>query len=76
MTKAVSGHADDSRITAAVLRLGENEREIQAKLGIFFAEILAGCSCGDEPQPQSAYCEIQVRNDKATGEAVFGLVPD
>jgi hypothetical protein len=75
LADAASCHVDDSPITATVLRVEEGEGEIRAKVGVFFAEILTGCSCGYEPEPLSAYCEIQVKIDKATGKAVFELAP-
>jgi len=43
--------------------------------GVFFAEVIAGCSCGDEPFDQPGFCELEVRIDKATGTAVFTLPP-
>ena len=69
------GHVDDSRITATILRVADGGNEVRADVGIFFDEIIAGCSCGDDAQSQSAYCEIQVRIDKATAEAAFALIP-
>ena len=76
LDKGVSsgGRVDDSRITAIVLRSRDDGEAIQAEVGIFFDEIIGGCSCGDDPQPQNAYCELRVRIDKATGEAVFALI--
>ncbi len=75
LDQAASSLVHDSPITATVLRVEEGEGAIGAKVGIFFSEILTGCSCGYEPEPQSAYCEIQVKIDKATGKAVFDLAP-
>ena len=68
------GHVDDSRITAIVLRSGDDGSAIQADVGIFFDEIVGGCSCGDDPETRNAYCEIRVRIDKATGEAGFAFI--
>jgi hypothetical protein len=66
-------HVDDSHITATVLRVADDANTITADLGIFFAEIIAGCSCGDEPQSQHAYCELRLSIDKNTGVAKFFL---
>jgi hypothetical protein len=77
LNKCVSGgYVDDGHITITVLHAADDESKIQAKVGVFFGEIIAGCSCGDDPQTQSAYCELQVRIDKRTGEATFGLIPE
>ncbi len=51
-------HIDDSHITATVLRAEDDATRIAADVGIFFTEIIAGCSCGDEPQSQGNYCEL------------------
>lgn len=77
LDKGVSqgGHVDDSRITAIFLRAKDDASAIQAEVGIFFGEIVAGCSCGDDPQTQNAYCEVRVRIEKSTGEAVFNVIP-
>jgi hypothetical protein len=75
LNEAASAFVDESSpVTVRVLAVEEAEEEIRAKIGVFFSEILTGCSCGYEPEPQSAYCEIQARLDKTTGEAGFALL--
>jgi hypothetical protein len=64
-------HVDDSHITATVLRVKDDTMAITADLGIFFTEIIAGCSCGDEPQSQQTYGELTVRIEKSTAAAIF-----
>ena len=68
------GRVDDSDIAATVISATDDGAAIRARVGIFFAEIIAGCSCGDEPAAEHAYCEIEVVIDKTTGEARFALV--
>lgn len=65
---------ESSSVTVTVLRAEEVEGKLQAKVGVFFTEILTGCSCGYEPEPQNAYCEISVWIDKTTGASGFALV--
>lgn len=72
---SAGGRVDDSRITVTFLRSRDEGETIQADVGIFFDEIVGGCSCGDEPLVLNAYCEISVKIDKATGEAWFDLIP-
>ncbi len=67
---------DDARLTARVLQYSADEDAVRAKVGIFFTEILAGCSCGEEPMPLDAYCVLQVRIDRRTAEAVFEAIQD
>lgn len=73
---ACGGRVDDSRVTATFLRSQEDGETILADIGVFFEEIIGGCSCGDDPLVQNAYCELRVRIDKATGAAVFAPRPE
>jgi hypothetical protein len=70
------GYVDDSDMAITVLHATEDDASIQAKVGVFFTEIVASCGCGDEPMPTNAYCDMQVRIDKATAEAEFTLIPE
>jgi hypothetical protein len=67
------GVPDVREIQAMVLHATDSPGCIQAKVGIFFNEIMAGCSCGDEPMSLQAYCEVRVSIDKGTAEAAFTL---
>ena len=66
-------YIDDSHISATVLRAADDATRITAEVGIFFAEIIAGCSCGDAPQNQSNYCELHITIDKGTGQAMVSV---
>jgi hypothetical protein len=70
------GFVDDHRITATVLTVTDDECSIVADVGVFFTEIVAGCSCGDEPDSINAYCRMQIRIDKTTAEAEIDPVSD
>ena len=70
------GFIDDSRITATVLTVTDDEYSIVADVGVFFTEIVAGCSCGDEPDSVNAYCRMQIRIDKTTAEAEIDPIAD
>ena len=69
------GHVDDSDICATFLSARDDGAVIRARVGIFFSEIIAGCSCGDDPTSENAYCEIEVVIDKETADARFALIP-
>jgi len=69
-------HVDDSEVAATVIRATAEGGVIRARVGVFFTEVLAGCSCGDDPAPASAYCEIEVLIDQASGAARFVPVQD
>ncbi|OGT89843.1 MAG: glucosamine--fructose-6-phosphate aminotransferase [Gammaproteobacteria bacterium RIFOXYA12_FULL_61_12] len=71
-----TGHIDEGSISITMLNAAEDRHRIRARIGVFFDEILAGCSCGDDPATTSAYCELGVTIDKTTAEADFTLLPD
>jgi hypothetical protein len=71
---AQGGMADDAGLTAMVLRSRDAGSTVEAVVGIFFAEVVAGCSCGDEPMALNAYCELQISIDKQTGRGGFKLL--
>ena len=68
---AAGGCVDAGDIEVTVLGSTDCATEIHVNVGVFFAEIIAGCSCGDEPSASNAYCELQVSIDKATALARF-----
>lgn len=69
------GYVDDGDIAVSVLGATEDTQSVQARVGIFFTEVVPSCSCGDDPLEVNAYCTVQIRVDKATAEAVFAVAP-
>ena len=68
---ATSVALDDA---VAVMFIGAQDAgdAIHARVGVFFAGVVAGCGCADDPTPverQNEYCELELRLDKATGVA-------
>jgi hypothetical protein len=70
------GQVDDSNISATVVAVQADAGVIRARVGIFFNEIVGGCSCGDDPLSVNAYCQIQVSIDRASAEAEFAMLPE
>jgi hypothetical protein len=68
------GFVDDSDISVTVIRVIQDENSIQAKIGVFFTEIIVGCGCGDDPIPENTYCEMQISIDRKTATARFELI--
>ena len=63
----------DEAITVVLLDARADEMTLHAKVGIFFAGILAGCSCADDPapvEPQTEYCELSLEIDRSSAETV------
>ncbi len=67
-----SGVVDFDTIKPIILNSKETQTNIQVKLGVFFAEILSGCACSDDPSQAQAlennYCELVLSIDKTTAQ--------
>lgn len=64
--------------TAMVISAEASDDRIRARAGIFYAGIIAGCSCADDPTPVDTineYCEIEIAINRASGEATITLLP-
>ena len=68
------GLIEDKRLAVTVISTDAALQAIHVRLGIFFSELVGGCSCGDEPYSQPVYCQLQVSIDRQTAEASFELL--
>ena len=68
------GLIEDNRLVVTVISTDAALQAIHVRLGIFFSELVGGCSCGDEPFSQPVYCELQVSIDRQTAEASFEML--
>ena len=68
------GFVDDSDISVTVITVKQAENSMQAKVGVFFTEIIVGCGCGDDPMPENAYCEMLISIDRTTFAAKFEVI--
>jgi len=62
----------------SVMLLGSSEEtgRIQARAGVFYTGIIAGCNCADDPSPVdelTEYCEVSITIDKKTARALIEL---
>jgi len=76
---SASSVALDNSIDVMVKRVADDTGAIRVKAGIFYAGIVAGCSCADDPTPLSEnteYCEVEVVIDKATAVASITLLAE
>ena len=69
----LGGQVDDSDISVIFLRASDDSDAINAEVDVFFTEIFAGCSCGDEPVPVHTHCELIIRIDKQSANASINL---
>lgn len=70
---AAGSVALDEHIEVMYLGADDEPTHLRVRVGVFFAGILAGCSCAGDPtpvEPQNEYCELELLIDKASGEAV------
>ncbi|MCW8944625.1 MAG: glucosamine--fructose-6-phosphate aminotransferase [Sedimenticola sp.] len=68
------GYVDASNMELSLLSVKDDGVEIAVKVGVFFSEIIAGCSCGDDPATENAYCELYIYIDMQRAHARFELV--
>ena len=74
MQKALSqgSVALDDDMMVRVLRSEAQDDQIRVKVSIQYTSIIAGCSCADDPTPQSVlpeYCELALTIDRRSGLA-------
>ena len=68
------GIVDDSQLSVTVISTTADENTIHARIGVFFHEIVGGCSCGDDPASENAYCEMLVAIDRTSARAEFRVI--
>jgi hypothetical protein len=67
------GYADGSNREFSLLTAVDCGKRIKVQIGVFFSEIIAGCSCGDEPVTENVYCEFVLLIDKQTARTIIEL---
>jgi hypothetical protein len=73
---AAGGCIDEGDVEITLLGSSDSATEIHANVGVFFSEVIGGCSCGGEPAVSNAYCKLRVSIDKGNGNARFEVVHD
>lgn len=68
------GPRDSDSFNVTVLSITDDKQRVYARIGVFFTEIIAGCSCGDEPAPTNGYCELLLKINKSTAETQVEIV--
>lgn len=71
-----SSYVSDSAFSVTILNTAETKNDICIKAGIFYAGIIAGSCCSDDPTPvceQSEYCELLFFINKKTAETTVKL---
>ena len=69
---AQGGLVDDSDIAVTLLQATEEPAVLRLRIGVFFTEVVGGCSCGDDPVAANAYCELGLEIDRHDATVRFG----
>jgi len=70
------GVVDDSNLAVSILRSTDAGSTIVVRVGVFFAEVIAGCNCSDDPMSIPAYCELHIDIDKLSAAANLSLISE
>lgn len=72
-----SSYVSDSGFYVVILNSFETTTAIHVKAGIFYAGIIAGSCCSDDPTPmneEAEYCEVEFDIDKSSAETKITLL--
>lgn len=69
----LTGYVDESAYEISILHSHANQSQIEHRIGLFYAELLSGCNCHDDPVAIPAYCEFQLTIQKVDGQASLTL---
>jgi len=73
---AVSSCVVEDGLQVMIIHVSDDEEFIHVKAGIFYAGVIAGSCCADDPAPvdeNSEYCEVQLQINKITGATEIAL---
>jgi len=71
-----SSHVSDAKFSVVILKVTETSDSILAKTGVFYAGIIAGSCCSDDPTPISEnteFCEVLFEINKNSAATVVTL---
>jgi len=74
-----SSVVSETDFNVVILNISDTSDVIHVKTGIFYAGVIAGCSCADDPTPldeQTEHCELLFKINKFTGETKIILLSD
>ena len=72
-----TSYVADRAINVSILDSSETSSSLQVKTGIFYAGVIAGSCCADDPTPIDElpeYCELLLTIDKSTAEVKIKLL--
>jgi hypothetical protein len=75
---ASGSYVHNGDIGVMLLGVAETPGAIQAKVGVFYQGVIAGCSCADDPTPvdtTTEYCQLRLEIDRGNAETKVILLP-
>lgn len=70
------GLVDPASTSVTVIGVTEEAVAIKVRFGVFFEEVVGGCSCGDEPHRVNGYGELIAVVDRRGDEVRFEPISD
>ena len=70
------GIIDDSGLSVSVLRYIASDYHVVVRLGVFFAEVVGGCNCHDDPVATHSYALLGLRIARSDGAAEIRLLSE
>lgn len=74
-----ASHVSDEAVSYSILSMNEVAADIVVKLGLFFKGVVAGCSCADDPSPDTEtneYCVVELKINNQTAEVELKILDD
>lgn len=74
-----SSYASEDNFSVVILGISDGNASICVKTGIFYAGLIPGCSCADDPSPDNEYaeyCEVEFTIDTSTAETSVRLLTE
>ena len=74
---ATGNYVADVPVTVIINSVSDAGQTIRVQAGIFYQGVIGGCSCADDPTPDSEineYCEVRLDIDKASASARINLI--
>ena len=68
------GLPDLETLAVSILGLSREPQRVVARVGVFFDEVVGGCSCHDDPVRANAYCAFELTLQRADGVAELRLL--
>ena len=76
---STGNHVRDDPVTVLIKHVEESQQSLRVLAGILYTGTIAGCSCADDPTPDSIsneYCVVQLDIDRTTAATTVTLVDE